>query len=193
MLALLAAAAAGFILREIGANAGQGTSNAGVEPCRIELPGEPYPSVLFLSPVQSFGRQESSCLRGSGRPEARAIGGCCRWMWPSALAVGAAIFLLAGIAYVRAGSDDSSEGWRLSSPPPMQADIRVHAPDSEWSAPLFWALGAGAVAATFTVAFGAARTVYRAGDARRVIHPRDVRPVARAEDVGDLRRCAAHS
>jgi hypothetical protein len=76
------------------------------------------------------------------------------WFWPAMLVLAAMLFLAFATTVARAGKADNVTAIavvRLSAPPPpMDTDIRVRPPASEWKAPLFWSL-LGIVALAFGV------------------------------------------
>jgi hypothetical protein len=84
---------------------------------------------------------------------ARMAGLLQMWLRPAALALIVAAFLGLALAAARVGRGDRAAGygrghWTLSTPPPpLQTEVRVYRPASEWKAPLFWSvLGLGAAA-----------------------------------------------
>ena len=76
------------------------------------------------------------------------IGGLLQmWLWPVGLALAAAVLLIAGATALNIGRgkavdpNSASGSWMFSpAPPPLDTDIRVHRPASEWKAPLVWSL-----------------------------------------------------
>jgi hypothetical protein len=79
---------------------------------------------------------------------ARMAGLLQMWLRPAALMLIAVAFLGLALAAARVGRGDSSSAygvghWMMSAPPaPLQTEVRVYRPASEWKAPLFWgALG----------------------------------------------------
>jgi hypothetical protein len=76
------------------------------------------------------------------------------WLWPAGLALAAAVLLIvaataASIGRGTAADLDAATGrWMFSpAPPPIETDIRVYRPASEWKVPLGWSvLGAAMLA-----------------------------------------------
>jgi hypothetical protein len=112
----------------------------------IELPGDdPDPNTLVLAPTHSLGlalNKKVPVYVDPRDPKHAQFGGLLQmWLWPAALAMGAAVFLVFAITFARAGSGETGDGWRISAPPPARdTDIRVRPPASESRAPLFWSL-----------------------------------------------------
>jgi hypothetical protein len=77
---------------------------------------------------------------------ARMAGVLQMWLRPAALVLIAVVFLGCALAAARVGRGAGATGygaghWTLSAPPPpLQTDVRVHRPASEWKAPLYWSL-----------------------------------------------------
>ncbi|MGC9973545.1 MAG: resistance to Congo red protein [Bryobacteraceae bacterium] len=75
------------------------------------------------------------------------------WLRPAVLVLLAVFFLGCALTAARLGRTGGESGygaghWMLSeSPPPLETELRVHRPASEWRAPLFWSLLGVAMAA----------------------------------------------
>jgi hypothetical protein len=111
----------------------------------VEVPGEPDPTVLVLTPTHSLGLSIGRSVPiyvDPGDPKRAQFAGLLQmWAWPSVLALGAAVCLLTAINFARAGYGESGDGWRTSAPTPqIDTDIRVRPPAAESKAPIFWSL-----------------------------------------------------
>lgn len=80
-------------------------------------------------------------------PSRMRMGGLFQmWLWPTGLALAAALLLSGAGVAARIGRHsaeirESSGRWMFSVPPPrFETDIRVYRPPSEWKVPLFWSL-----------------------------------------------------
>ena len=125
---------------------------------------------LVVSPVDTLGlglRKKVRVYLDPADPAKARFGGVLQmWFWPSMLALAAMLFLVFTITVVRAGNADQVTAIgviRLSAPPPpMDTDIRVRPPASEWKTPLFWSL-LGVAALAFGVFSSEGRMIARVG------------------------------
>jgi hypothetical protein len=77
---------------------------------------------------------------------ARSAGLLQLWLRPVVLALMAMFLCVCAVTAARVGrgpviAGDAAGRWMLTPPPPpLQTELRVHRPASEWKAPLFWSL-----------------------------------------------------
>src|SRR5262249_4299425 len=100
----------------------------------------------------------------------RRIGGFLQlWLWPAGLLLASAVLLGGAAAASRVGRGSAIDGaesagrWMFTPPPPpLDTDIRVYRPETEWRAPLFWSL-LGVAAFAIAVGVRSAPLVSRVG------------------------------
>lgn len=117
----------------------------GSEKVELEIAGDPEPQRVAVPVTHTWGLsllKKVSVYQNPGNPQQIQLGGFLQmWLWPSVLALASVLLLSIGIVAARAGTNSSGAGWSLSAPPPpINTEIRVHPPASEWKAPLFWSL-----------------------------------------------------
>lgn len=123
----------------------------------IEIGAEPDLRRVVVSPDHQLGlslfKTVPVYLDPADPRHARAGGLFQLWLWPAGMSVLAVIFLGLTVTAARVGRGSGATGfgaghWMLSPPPPpLETDLRVHRPPTEWKAPLVWSLLGLALAA----------------------------------------------
>ena len=139
--------------RTVGLVSGVGDSRV-----EIELGTEPDTRRVLISTDHQLGlpgfNHKAQVYVDPADPAHARIGGLLQlWLRPATLVLIAVVFLGCALAAGRVGrgAGAASYGaghWRFSAPPPpLQTEVRVHRPASEWKMPLLWsALGLGLAA-----------------------------------------------
>jgi hypothetical protein len=124
----------------------------------MEFGTEPDTRRVLLSIDHQLGlpefNQKAQVYVDPADPARARVGGLLQlWLRPAALVLIAAAFLGFALAAARVGRGAGGAGygaghWMLSTPPPpLQTEVRVHRPASEWKTPLLWSvLGLGLAA-----------------------------------------------
>jgi hypothetical protein len=133
----------------------------------VEIRGEPDPPRISVPIDHTVGLsflKKVPLYVDPADPRHLRIGGLFQmWLWPTGLVCAALVLLSVAAAAATIGRDhpdplrESTGRWMFSPPPPpLQTEIRVYRPASEWQAPLFWSLlGVAALAsAAFTRSAG---------------------------------------
>jgi hypothetical protein len=117
----------------------------------IEAGGEPDSPRVKVPIVHKLGLSflgKTPIYTDPADPQRVCTGGLLQmWLWPAGLGFAAAVLLVGAGGAARVGRGtaaspaDSQGRWMFSAvPPPLQTDIRLYRPASEWKAPLWWSL-----------------------------------------------------
>jgi hypothetical protein len=124
----------------------------------LEFGTEPDTRRVLISTDHQLGlpefNQKAQVYVDPADPAHVRVGGLLQlWLRPAALILIAAVFLGFALVAARLGRGAGATGygagqWMLSAPPPpLQTEVRVHRPASEWKTPLLWSvLGLGLAA-----------------------------------------------
>jgi hypothetical protein len=132
--------------RTVGLVSGVGDNNV-----EIEFGTEPDTRRVSISTDHQLGLPEfngkAQVYVDPADPAHARVGGLLQfWLRPATLVLIAVVFLGCALAAARVGRGAGAAGygaghWTLSAPPPpLQTDVRVYRPASEWKMPLFWSL-----------------------------------------------------
>ena len=161
LLALAAAAVTGSLARKAGLGSltvlrswtrteGVITAMPAADYVEIELGREPETRRVVVAPPHQIGLwlfKRVPVYLDPADPTKAQVGGALQlWLWPAGLALATVVLLGLGVSAARAGEP---------LPPPLQTDIRVYPPASEWTAPLVFSLvGAAAMACGLLIRSG---------------------------------------
>ena len=124
---------------------------------QIEIGTEPDTRRVMIRTDHQLGlsalKKAPGCVDPADPAHVRPGGLLQMWLRPAALVLLAVFFLGCALAAARVGRNEGGAGygpghWMLSeAPAPLDTDLRVHRPASEWRAPLYWSLLGVAMAA----------------------------------------------
>jgi hypothetical protein len=123
---------------------------AGNHEVQIELGTEPDTRRVTIRPDHQIGlsalKRVPVYIDPADPAHVRPGGLLQIWLGPAALLLLTLFFFACALAAVRVGRTGDETGYGASrwmmneSPPPLDTNLRVHRPASEWKAPLFWSL-----------------------------------------------------